>query len=94
MVHSRPNNNLSNYITNFEVREPYKTLHNLTTGITKSLCMHARFVTPALETVKGITLNESVLKWVDEQISIKGFRNRSNVIEYALERLRKSNSIY
>jgi len=54
----------------------------------------ARFVTSALETVKGITLNESVLKWVDEQISIKGFRNRSNVIECALERLRKSNAIY
>lgn len=53
-----------------------------------------RFVTPALETVKGITLNENVLKWVDEQISTKGFRNRSDVIEHALEQLRKSNAIY
>lgn len=37
----------------------------------------------------SISLDEDILKWMDEQIATKRFRNRSHIMEYALEKLRR-----
>jgi len=37
----------------------------------------------------SISLDEDILKWMDEQIATKRFRNRSHVMEYAIEKLRR-----
>jgi Arc/MetJ-type ribon-helix-helix transcriptional regulator len=37
----------------------------------------------------SISLDQETLKWMDEQIQTKKFRNRSHVIEYAIEQLKK-----
>jgi len=33
-------------------------------------------------------MDEETLKWMDEQIETKKFRNRSHIIEYAIEQLK------
>lgn len=37
----------------------------------------------------SISLDEETLAWMDEQIATKKYRNRSHVMEYAIEQLRK-----
>lgn len=37
----------------------------------------------------SISLDQETLKWMDKQIETKKFRNRSHVIEYAIEQLKK-----
>jgi len=37
----------------------------------------------------SISLDQETLKWMDKQIETKKFRNRSHVIEYAIEELKK-----
>jgi Arc/MetJ-type ribon-helix-helix transcriptional regulator len=36
----------------------------------------------------SITLDQETLKWMDKQIETKKFRNRSHIIEYAIEQLK------
>lgn len=36
----------------------------------------------------SVSLDEDVLKWMDKQIATKRFRNRSHLMEYAIEQLR------
>jgi len=38
----------------------------------------------------SVSLDEEILKWMNEQIATKRFRNRSHVMEYALEQLRST----
>ena len=38
----------------------------------------------------SVSLDEEILKWMDEQIATKRFRNRSHVMEYAIEQLRSA----
>ena len=38
----------------------------------------------------SISLDEDILKWMDEQIATKRFRNRSHIMEYAIEQLRRA----
>jgi len=38
----------------------------------------------------SIALDEELLKWIDSQVKIKRFANRTHAIEYALEQLRRS----
>jgi len=37
----------------------------------------------------SVSLDQDTLKWMDEQINTKRFRNRSHIMEYALEQLRR-----
>jgi Arc/MetJ-type ribon-helix-helix transcriptional regulator len=37
----------------------------------------------------SISLDQETLKWMDKQIATKKFRNRSHIIEYAIEELKK-----
>jgi Arc/MetJ-type ribon-helix-helix transcriptional regulator len=37
----------------------------------------------------SISLDQETLKWMDKQIETKKFRNRSHIIEYAIEQLKK-----
>jgi len=37
----------------------------------------------------SVSLDEEILKWMDEQIATKKFRNRSHIMEYAIEQLRR-----
>jgi Arc/MetJ-type ribon-helix-helix transcriptional regulator len=37
----------------------------------------------------SISLDQETLKWMDKQIETKKFRNRSHVIEYAIEQLKR-----
>lgn len=37
----------------------------------------------------SVSLDIETLKWMDQQIETKKFRNRSHVIEYAIEQLKK-----
>jgi len=39
----------------------------------------------------SVSLDEEILKWMDEQIATKRYRNRSHLIEYAIELLRRKN---
>jgi Arc/MetJ-type ribon-helix-helix transcriptional regulator len=36
----------------------------------------------------SISLDQETLKWMDEQIETKKYRNRSHIIEYAIEQLK------
>ena len=36
----------------------------------------------------SVSLDEDTLKWMDGQIETKKFRNRSHIIEYAIETLK------
>lgn len=38
----------------------------------------------------SISIDEDLLKWIDEQIKSKRFAHRSHAFEYAIEQLRKS----
>jgi Arc/MetJ-type ribon-helix-helix transcriptional regulator len=38
----------------------------------------------------SIALDENLLSWIDSQIKTKRFASRTHAVEYALERLRKS----
>jgi Arc/MetJ-type ribon-helix-helix transcriptional regulator len=40
----------------------------------------------------SISLDTETLKWMDQQIETKRFRNRSHVMEYAIEQLKKIES--
>jgi Arc/MetJ-type ribon-helix-helix transcriptional regulator len=37
----------------------------------------------------SVSLDQDTLKWMDEQIKTKRFRNRSHIMEYALEQLKR-----
>jgi Arc/MetJ-type ribon-helix-helix transcriptional regulator len=37
----------------------------------------------------SIALDEDLIKWIDSQIKIKRFANRTHAIEYAIEKLRR-----
>jgi Arc/MetJ-type ribon-helix-helix transcriptional regulator len=37
----------------------------------------------------SVSLDQDTLKWMDELIKTKRFRNRSHIMEYAIEQLRK-----
>jgi Arc/MetJ-type ribon-helix-helix transcriptional regulator len=37
----------------------------------------------------SIALDEDLIKWIDSQIKIKRFANRTHAIEYAIEQLRR-----
>jgi Arc/MetJ-type ribon-helix-helix transcriptional regulator len=37
----------------------------------------------------SVSLDAETLKWMDAQIETKKFRNRSHIIEYAIEELKK-----
>ena len=38
----------------------------------------------------SMNLDEDLLKWVESQIKIKRFANRTHAVEYALEQLRNT----
>ncbi|MEM3874047.1 MAG: ribbon-helix-helix domain-containing protein [Candidatus Bathyarchaeia archaeon] len=38
----------------------------------------------------SISIDEDLLKWIDEQIKNKRFAHRSHAFEYAIEQLRKT----
>jgi Arc/MetJ-type ribon-helix-helix transcriptional regulator len=38
----------------------------------------------------SMNLDEDLLKWVDTQIKIKRFANRTHAVEYALQQLRSA----
>jgi Arc/MetJ-type ribon-helix-helix transcriptional regulator len=40
----------------------------------------------------SIALDEDLIKWIDSQIKIKRFANRTHAIEYAIEQLRRGSS--
>jgi Arc/MetJ-type ribon-helix-helix transcriptional regulator len=37
----------------------------------------------------SFSIDQESLKWMDEQVETKKFRNRSHVIDYAIEELKK-----
>jgi len=37
----------------------------------------------------SVSLDEEILQWMDDQIATKRYRNRSHLVEYAIELLRK-----
>jgi len=37
----------------------------------------------------SISIDQETLQWIDQQLETKKFRNRSHVIEYAIEQLKK-----
>jgi len=38
----------------------------------------------------SVSLDEEILKWMDEQIATKKYRNRSHIMEYAIHQLRST----
>ena len=38
----------------------------------------------------SVTLEEKLLAWIDEQVKKTRFRNRSHLVEYALENFKES----
>lgn len=38
----------------------------------------------------SISIDEDLLKWIDEQIEVKRFAHRSHAFEYAIEQLRRT----
>jgi len=38
----------------------------------------------------SITLDEDLLKWIDQQIKTRRFANRTHAIEYAVQKLKES----
>jgi Arc/MetJ-type ribon-helix-helix transcriptional regulator len=37
----------------------------------------------------SVSLDEDILKWMDAQITTKKFRNKSHLMEYAIEEMRR-----
>jgi Arc/MetJ-type ribon-helix-helix transcriptional regulator len=50
---------------------------------------YSNVVTMGKKIKTSVSLDEETLKWMDKQIATKKFRNKSHIMEYAIEELRK-----
>ncbi|MEM2842127.1 MAG: ribbon-helix-helix domain-containing protein [Thermoproteota archaeon] len=52
--------------------------------------LNSKHLPPSSKKLKtSVTLDENLLSWIDEMISIKRFANRTHAIEYALQILKE-----